>query len=187
VIYWELIWAFLQIGMFAFGAAYGTIPLIRDAVLSHNWMSEEMFTYFVAVCESTPGPIIVNLATYIGSSQAGFWGALLATISVVLPSFIVILIVASVMKNFINNKYIQSVIKGIKPCIIGMILAMGVYMIISNVLLTTSQISFDWSAMLITGILLAISFAYQKIKLKDFPPILLIIFSAGMGIVIYAF
>ena len=186
MIYLDLLWAFLKVGLFSFGGAYGAIPLIRDIVLSNGWLSEEMFTYFIAVSESTPGPIMVNMATYIGSSQAGFWGALLATIGVVLPSFIIILVIVSLLNNFIKNKYVQSVLRGIRPCFIGIVLAMGIYMAISNVFPVTGTSLFDWRSLLITCILFALLFGYQKIKRKDFSPILLITISAAMGIVVYA-
>lgn len=185
MIYLELLWAFLKVGTFSFGGAYGAIPLIRDVVLTHGWITDEKFTYFVAVSESTPGPIMVNLATYIGSEQAGFGGALLATVGVVLPSFIIILVIVSLMKNLIKNQYVQAVLRGIKPCFIGIVLSMGIYMVVSNLFITASQTSIDWRVALITAILLALSYSYQKMKNKDFSPILLILLSAGMGIVTY--
>ncbi len=89
MIYSDLLIGFLKVGLFAFGGAYGAIPLIRDVVLSYGWIDDELLTYMIAVSESTPGPIMVNLATYVGSSQAGFPGALIATTAVVLPSFII--------------------------------------------------------------------------------------------------
>ncbi len=186
MIYLELLWAFLKVGLFSFGGAYGAIPLIRDVVSAQGWMTDEMLTYFVAVSESTPGPIMVNLATYIGSVQAGFWGALLATTGVVLPSFIVILIIVSLMKNLIKNKYVRSVLNGIKPCFIGIVMAMGIYMVFGNVLTLTTSITVDWMVLLITAMLFALSFGYQKIRKKDFSPILLIILSAGIGVAAYA-
>ena len=186
MIYWELLWAFLKIGMFSFGGAFGSIALIRDIVLSYGWISDEMFAYLVAVSESTPGPIMINLATYIGSVVGGFWGAALATTCVVLPSFFIILFIAALMKNFIGNKYVQSVLKGIRPCFIGIIMATGLYMIVRNIFLT-DQNAVDWRGLLITAVLFALSSAYRRIKKKDFSPTSLILFSAGVGIVMYAF
>ncbi len=87
MIYLDLFLGFLRVGCFSFGGAYGAIPLIRDIVLSYGWLTDEALAYMIAVSESTPGPIMVNLATYVGSSQAGFLGAVLATLAVVLPSF----------------------------------------------------------------------------------------------------
>ena len=92
MIYIELFLGFLKVGCFAFGGAYGAIPLIRDVVLSYGWLNDEMLTYMIAVSESTPGPIMVNMATYIGSSQGGFLGAVLATLAVVTPAFFIILL-----------------------------------------------------------------------------------------------
>ena len=92
MICFDLLIGFLKVGLFAFGGAYGAIPLIRDVVLTCGWLSDDMLTYMIAVSESTPGPIMVNLATYVGSSQAGIWGALIATTAVVLPSFVIILL-----------------------------------------------------------------------------------------------
>ena len=93
----HLFLGFLKVGCFAFGGAYGAIPLIRDVEMSYGWLSDEMLTYMIAVSESTPGPIMVNLATYIGSSQAGFFGAVIATLAVVLPSFLIILLVTALL------------------------------------------------------------------------------------------
>ena len=185
MIYGQLLWAFLKVGLFSFGGAYGSIPLILDIVLSNGWLSDELFTYFVAVSESTPGPIMINMATYIGSSQAGFWGAVLATTGVVLPSFVIILVIVSVMKNFIQNQIVQAILRGIRPCFIGIVLAMGLYMIINNAALTAGTISADWRAVVITALLLGLSFAYKRFRKKDFSPILLIVISAGMGIALY--
>ena len=89
----ELFLGFLKVGCFSFGGAYFAIPLIRETVLSHGWLTDDAVSYMIAVSESTPGPIMVNMATYVGSSQAGFLGALVATTAVVLPSFLVILLV----------------------------------------------------------------------------------------------
>ena len=89
----ELFLTFAKVGLFTFGGAYGAIPLIRDVVLSYGWLDDEMLTYMIAVSESTPGSIMVNLATYVGSSKAGITGSLVATFAVVLPSFIIILLV----------------------------------------------------------------------------------------------
>lgn len=187
MIYLELLWAFLQVGMFSFGGAYGAIPIIRDIVLSYGWLTDEMFTHIIAVSESTPGPIMVNMATYIGSTQGGLLGSVIATIGVVLPSFIVILIIVTLMKSLIKNQYIQSILKGIKPCFIGIVLAMGIYMIINNFITNIGQEIIDWHVFIITAILFSISISYQKVKKKDFSPILLIILSAGMGVMAFNF
>ena len=103
MIYLDLFLGFLKVGCFAFGGAYGAIPLIRDVVMSYGWLSDEMLTYMIAVSESTPGPIMVNLATYIGSSQAGFLGAVIDTFAVVLLSFLIILLITDLLKNALKT------------------------------------------------------------------------------------
>ena len=91
MIYLKLFINFLIIGTLSFGGGYGMISLMREIVLSNHWLSEDMFMSFVAVAESTPGPLAVNLATFVGSSQGGFLGAFFATLGVVLPAFIILL------------------------------------------------------------------------------------------------
>lgn len=178
MIYWELFLGFLRVGCFAFGGAYGAIPLIRDIVLSHGWLSEERLTYMIAVSESTPGPIMVNLATYIGSVQAGVLGAIVATLAVVLPSFLIILLVTALLRTALKNKYVQAVLRGLKPCIIGIILATGVYMTVNNAMT-------DLRALVITVALAGILFLPRLLKKKRCSPILLIGISAVLGIIGY--
>ena len=103
MIYWYLFIEFLKIGLFTFGGGYAMLPLIKEVVLKYSWLTEEQFFDFIGVCESTPGPVAINMATYIGSMQGGFLGSLIATFAVVLPSFTIILLVASILKKFINN------------------------------------------------------------------------------------
>ena len=185
MIYLDLLIGFLKVGCFAFGGAYGAIPLIRDVVMSYGWLSDEMFTYMVAVSESTPGPIMVNLATYIGSQQAGFLGAVLATLGVVLPSFIIIIVLTALLKTFLKNPYVQAVIHGIKPCIIGIVLATGVYMIFKNCFLKGVAFSPDFITIAITVALFVVSYCYKKWKKKPLSPIMLIVISAVMGVAAY--
>lgn len=185
MIYLELLIGFLKVGLFSFGGAYAAIPLIRDVVLKYGWLDNETLTYFIAVCESTPGPIMINLATYVGSSQGGFLGALLATLVVALPAFIIILLVMGVFRKVLDNRYVQAVINGLKPCIIGIILATGGYMIVSNCVAVSSKVTFDWRALVITALLAGIVTGAKKIWNKKIAPIPLIIIAAILGILIY--
>ena len=102
MIYFKLFLTFLEIGAVSFGGGYGMISLIREAVLSNHWLTESEFINFIAVSESTPGPLAVNMATFIGSSQGGVLGSLLATLGVVLPSFVIILLIAAVLSNLLK-------------------------------------------------------------------------------------
>ena len=181
----SLFWEFLKIGMFAFGGAYGAIPLIKESVRANGWLNEAMFANMVAISESTPGPIMVNAATYIGASQAGAWGALAATTGVVLPSFIIILLVTAFLRKQLKHRGVQAVLRGVKPCLMGVILATGVYMAFAAVFGEREDMAFDAGAGMILLILAAGSAAYQLVGKKEVSPILLIAISAVLGAVVF--
>lgn len=185
MMYLDLFLGFLKVGCFAFGGAYGAIPLIRDVVLSYGWLSDEMLTYMIAVSESTPGPIMVNLATYIGSNQAGFPGAVIATLAVVLPSFLIILLVTALLKTVLKNKYVQAILRGLKPCVIGIVLATGAYMVLKNCFGSLGHLQFSWQALVITALLAAAMFGYRHFAKKKLSPIGLIALSAIFGMIFY--
>ena len=184
--YLELLIGFLKVGCFSFGGAYGAIPLIRDVVMSYGWMTEEELTYMIAVSESTPGPIMVNLATFVGNTQGGIIGAILATLAVVLPSFLIILLVSAVMKKLLKNKYVQAALRGLKPCIIGLVMATGVFMVITHCLSLTAGFMVDWKALLLTVVLAAVLYLSKPLFKNKVSPVLLIIISAILGIGLYA-
>ena len=185
MIYLGLFLGFLKVGCFAFGGAYGAIPLIRDVVMSYGWLSDDMLTYMIAVSESTPGPIMVNLATYVGSSQAGLLGAAIATLAVVLPSFLIILLVTALLKTALKNRYIQAVLRGLKPCVIGIVLATGIYMIFGNCFGSVSALRFNLRAVIVTAVLAASIFGYKRVAKKKLSPILLIVIAAVTGAIVY--
>ena len=180
----ELFIGFLKVGCFAFGGAYGAIPLIRDVVLSYGWLDEEMLTYMIAVSESTPGPIMVNLATYVGSSQAGLAGSILATVAVVLPSFLIVLLVTVLLKTLLKSPYVQAVLLGIKPCMIGIILATGVYMIWKNGVVLQEN-SLLLRPLILTIVLGSVYFGSRKLRKGGISQILLICLSAVAGVAAY--
>jgi len=182
MIYLELLLGFLQVGCFAFGGGYGVIPLIRDVVQSYGWLDEASLTNMIAISESTPGPIMVNLATYVGSSQGGFLGAVLATLAVVLPSFLVVLVVMGIMKTAMQNKYVQAVLRGVKPCVVGVVLATGIYMVLKN---SFAGFTVNVPAVLITVLLLGAMFGCKVLTKKKLSPIGLIILSAVLGAIVY--
>ena len=180
----ELCIGFLKVGCFAFGGAYGAIPLIREVVLSYGWLDDEMLTYMIAVSESTPGPIMVNLATYVGSSKAGILGSAAATISVVLPSFLILLLVTAFLKAALKDPGVQAVLRGLKPCMIGIILATGVYMIVRNAIVIEDS-ALSIRPLILTLALGAIYFGSGRIRKGGISPILLICLSAAAGIAAY--
>lgn len=185
MIYLSLFWEFLKIGVFAFGGAYGAIPLIKESVLTQGWLDEVMFANMVALSESTPGPIMVNAATYIGSSQAGVFGAAVATLGVILPSFIIVLLITMFLRKWLKHKTVQAVLRGVKPCLMGVILATGLFMAFTAVLGRIDNISFDPAALLILLLLTVLSIAYAYFQKKEFSPILLIAVAALLGMIMY--
>ena len=185
MIYLDLFLGFLKVGLFAFGGAYGAIPLIRDMVLSYGWLSDEALSYMIAVSESTPGPIMVNLATYVGSTEAGFLGALVATLAVVLPSFIIILLITALLKNAFKNKYVQAVLRGLKPSVIGIVLAMGVYMLVKNCLMEDT-FKMNLRSIVITAVLGIGAVLYKYFSKKKMSPIIMIVISSLLGMFVYA-
>ena len=184
MIYLDLLIGFLEVGLFSFGGAYAAIPLIRDVVLAHGWMDDEMLSYMIAVSESTPGPIMVNLATYIGSNKGGLSGAVIATAAVVLPAFFIILLIMALVKSLTDNPYVQATLQGLKSCVIGIILATGVYMILSNCYVKAGG-SVDITAVLLTCGLAAAYFGSRKITKNGLSPIGLICLAAVLGETVY--
>lgn len=180
----RLFLSFLKVGVISFGGGYGMISVLREEVLSNAWLSEEEFLNFIAISESTPGPIAINMATFVGASQGGFLGSLLATLGVVIPSFTIILIIATVIKNFINYTSVKSVLNGIKPAVAGLITATALTMILSNFFglkTVKSEFSFDYKSAIIMGVVVLVATLFKKFTKKKISPILLIVLSAGLG------
>ena len=183
MIYLDLLIGFLKVGLFAFGGAYGAIPLIRDVVLSYGWLTDEALSNMIAVSESTPGPIMVNLATYIGAARAGLPGAILSTIAVVLPSFVIILVLMALLKNAMKNKFVQALLRGIKPAVIGIVLATGAFMLIKS--LFPAEKGASLTDLIMAVALAAVFFLPPKIIRKKLSPIMFIVVSAVLGAVVY--
>lgn len=119
----QLFLTFLKIGAFTFGGGYAMIPLIQKEVTeSHDWMTDEDVLEIVAIAESTPGPIAINAATFVGYRVCGFFGALLSTLGVVLPSFFIILAISFVLRQFQELKYVQYAFRGIRAGVLALIL-----------------------------------------------------------------
>ncbi|MDE7263555.1 MAG: chromate transporter [Anaeroplasmataceae bacterium] len=188
MIYLQLFLEFFKIGLFTFGGGYAMIPLIKEVVLNYGWLTEAQFMDFIGVCESTPGPIAINMATFVGSSQAGIGGAAVATIGVVLPSFIIILLVASILKRFIKNKFVDRALTGIKSVVIGLILSTGIISLIQCAgYESLTSFHTDYASIIIFVILCFIYFIYLKITKKKLNAILIILIAAGLGLAICPF
>ncbi len=188
MIYLELFLVFLKIGAVAFGGGYGIIAFIRDECLVNGWLGEDELLNFIAVSESTPGPIAVNMATFVGSAQGGILGAAVATLGVVIPAFIVTVLIATVLTHFLKYGAVKATLGGIRPAIVGLILATATTMFLSiifSIKTVSSAPVFDYKALIIFGIVLLVPFIYKKLVKKSLSPILLIIFSGIIGVLMY--
>ncbi len=121
MIFLEMFLAFFKIGAFTFGGGYAMLPLIQEETLRRGWMDVEELMNFVAVSESTPGPLAVNLATYVGAETAGLLGALCATLGLVMPSFLIILAVAKFFSVFQESLVVKGCMDGLRPAMVGMV------------------------------------------------------------------
>lgn len=137
MIYLWLFLEFLKIGLFTLGGGYAMIPLVQESITKHNWLTESQFAYMIGLCEVTPGPIALNMATFIGATNGGFLGGLVATIGVVLPSFVIICIVAALLSKFSENKYVKAALKGTMAVAIGLLIFATITMM-SQVLAPTT-------------------------------------------------
>ncbi len=185
MIYLKLFLNFLMIGTLSFGGGYGMISLVRETVITNGWLSEDEFMNFIAVSESTPGPLGVNMATFIGSSQGGILGSFIATLGVVLPSFVIILMIAAVLKNLMKYSGVNAFLSGVRPCVVAMILATALSMALTTLLGFTSPgvvIKPDFRSLAVFIILGAVHFACKKFRKKAPSPIIMIVLSAVLGI-----
>ena len=191
MIFLELFLTFFKIGLFTFGGGYAMLPLIQEEVLAHNWVTEQEVVNFVAVAESTPGPFAINMSTYVGSIMGGetlgllgsIFGAFCATLGVVLPSFLIILIIARCYEAFKKNRIVKGAMSGLKPAVIGLIGA-AVLSVGQSALFAVDalgKIVYDftsYSFICAVGIFIVMA----VLVFKKAHPILLIALSAAAGI-----
>ncbi len=176
-----LFYIFFKIGAFTFGGGYAMIPLIQAEVTKYGLATEQDIIDFIAISESTPGPIAINMATYIGSEAAGFRGSFFATLGVVLPSFTIILLVANIYEKFNKSRAVKGIMSGLKPAVIGLIGSAVIS--VGRTVFFPEGISLDifgspsfYVSLFTLALTLVLSF-------KKVHPILLIILSAVIGIV----
>ena len=187
-LYLRLFWEFFKTGLFAVGGGMATLPFMYDISDKTGWFTHSMLADMVAVSESTPGPIGVNMATYVGFVTGGVPGAIIATVGLVTPSVIVILLIARVLKAFRENQYVDACFYGLRPCSVGLIAAAGV-LVVKLALFNTELYAstgalpdlLNFKALILAAVLLA---ATRRIKkLKGLHPIVFILASAVIGIV----
>ena len=178
MIFLELFWTFFKIGAFTFGGGYAMIPLIQSEVTAKGWIDAASIVDFIAVSESTPGPIAVNMATYIGSEMGGVFGAFCATLGVVLPSFVIILIVAKCFERFRRSRAIQGAMSGLKPAVVGLIANA-----VLNVVLEVFSFNLDALKAPGTYVSLVLFGGMTLLAFKKVHPIIIICISAVVGII----
>ena len=177
MIYLQLFISYLKIGFFGFGGGYAMLSLIQNEVVVQNaWMTNAEFTDIVAISQMTPGPIAINSATYVGYTVAGFWGSVVATVSVCLPALTLMILITKFFLFLKANRYVKGLIAGMRPVVIGMIGAAALLLMFPSSKEGASFID-GWSWALFIAAMIA---AYRKVN-----PILLIVLSAAIGIMIY--
>ena len=189
MIYLRLFFEFFKTGLFAVGGGMATLPFLYDMAEKTNWFSSAQLADMLAVSESTPGPIGVNMATYVGFTTAGIPGALCATIGLATPSIIIILLIARVLSAFRQNKHVDAAFYGLRPCSVGLIAAAGV-LVVKIALFNTGAFAasgvladvFNFKALALAAVLLVFT---RWIKAtKKLHPIVFIAFSALVGVVL---
>lgn len=184
MILFDLFWTFFKIGAFTFGGGLAMLRLAQEQVLAKGWLEANEIIDFVALSESTPGPFAINMATYVGASQKGILGAVCATLGVVLPSFIVILIVAHFYKQFQSSHAVKGIMTGLKPTAIGLIASAVITMAITVFLPTGISIKlFTSKQFYISLFIFAVSLFFVFCKKIKIPPVLIICISAVLGII----
>lgn len=172
----DLFFTFFKIGLFTFGGGYAMLPLIQDEVIKHGWMSMEKLVNFIAVSESTPGPFAINMATYIGIETGGIWGAVCATLGVVLPSFIVILLVARIYEKFKESTTVKRCMFGLKAAVIGLIASAAVSMG-KTVFMPEGGINI--TSLIISAVIFLVM---TLLAFKKTHPIIIVLLSAAAGL-----
>ena len=183
----NLFWMFFKIGLFTFGGGYAMIPLIEQEVVGGGYIDQILLYDFIGIAESTPGPIAINMATFIGTHELGVLGAVAATIGVALPSFIIILLIASLGSKFLNSRIVNEAFKGLKPAVIGLILSVSIGLFIRGVFpnLKLSELVINFSGFNYKNlVILVIVFLFAFLKKKS-SPVQIILLSAVLGIGIY--
>lgn len=183
----RLFWEFFKTGLFAIGGGMATVPFLYSMSDKTGWFTHAQLADMIAVGESTPGPIGVNMATYVGYTTAGIPGGVIATVGLVVPSVIIILIIAKALQQFRQNKYVDAAFYGLRPCSVGLIAAAGILVVkvaLFDVDLYHSTGSlgdlFRWKCIILAAVLFAVTnFAP---KLKKIHPIFFILASAAVGI-----
>ena len=190
MIYLQLFYTFFLIGLFTFGGGYAMIPMIQEQVVGNGWISEKALTDFIAISEATPGPFALNISTFVGNSVGGVFGAICATIGVILPSLIIIIIVAMIMKKFMKNRFVQGALVGVKPIVLALILSTTILLFVKTIFFNGNAIKgdmeFDIRSLTLLIMLSGIMIIYKKTQKKSLWAIKLLGLAALFGIIIFS-
>ena len=185
----ELFWTFFKIGLFTFGGGYAMIPMIIEETTKFDFDQNQIIN-FIAISESTPGPFAVNIATFIGYEQDGIFGSIAATIGVILPSFIIMLLIVKIIEKVKDNVFFKSIIKIVMPIVIGLIISTVLNISLNNIFnienITNikNEFSLNLTTLISLTLITLIIILFYKVKRKKLAPILTILLCASLGIII---
>ena len=189
MIYFQLFYTFFLVGLFTFGGGYAMIPMIEEQVVGNGWISDKALTDFIAISEATPGPFALNISTFVGNSVGGVFGAICATLGVILPSLIIIIIVAILMNKFMKNRFVQGALAGVKPIVLTLILSTALLLFIKTIFFNGNAIkgdmTFDLKSLTLLIVLSGLLIIYRKTHKKSLGPIKLLGIAALLGIIIF--
>ncbi|MBU1143990.1 MAG: chromate transporter [Firmicutes bacterium] len=191
----QLFWIFFKIGLFTFGGGYAMIPLIQYELVGRGYITMELLYDFIGISESTPGPIAINMATFIGNDamrEYGFiariLGSMATTIGVALPSFIIILLIASLGSKFLQSKFVSEAFRGLKPAVIGLIFSVSIGLTVRAIFpnikfdeLIFDLTGFNYKSLIILTIVILAGIFYKKLS-----PIKIILLSSILGMIVYS-
>jgi len=185
-IYLLLFLEFFKIGLFTIGGGYAMIPLISETVISHEWMSEDLLHNFIGIAEGTPGPFAVNISTFIGFEQGGLLGATVAVLGLILPSLIIIILIASVLSKFSESTVYKRIFAGIKVIVACLILATGLILSLKSLgFVDIYTLNFDYRLLIVFILLVLIQLLFKFIIKKRLPNVIFILMSAAIGLIVY--
>ena len=190
MVLFELFYVFFYIGLLTFGGGYAMIPMITEEVTKRGWIMGDQIADFIAISESTPGPFAVNIATFVGNSVGGIGGSILATLGVILPSFIIILIIAIFLRKFSKANIVNKTLKNIRPVIVGMVSATAIIFLIKLIFFGNHEIYsvdayFDRTQFVLLLIITFFCVLYKRKHKKSLNPIFLLAICAVVGIVFF--
>jgi chromate transporter len=184
----NLFWIFFKIGLFTFGGGYAMIPLIESELVGGGYITADLLYDFIGIAESTPGPIAINMATFIGMDQVGLLGAFAATLGVVLPSFIIILLIATFGSKFLKSNFVTNAFVGLTPAVIGLIFSVAITLIVRAIFpnISFDTFVFDFSIFNYRGLIVLIIVVIYSFFFKKVSPIRIILLSSILGMIVYS-